>query len=356
MDNTVSSMNALHKQPAPNVVLYPASWVDRFTTWVERLPIPWLAFYVALWVGMAAFALLVTWREGVLPSGTMDSRIVLMAVWAPYCLAAAGYLSHSGGQALDAFRPALDVDAAEFGRLRYEFTVLPFWPVIWANIFGALVAVSNAFLQTNTLDLLSTPLSAAVNLGIAAIGIALSFSLIYFTFRQLRLIRHTYRHATRLNLFQSGQLYAFSALMLRTGIIWLVVIYSGVIAFPDLLKDVVWASISTLMMLAIGVAFVSTLMEIQQRIRGEKLRHLDEIDRHLQSAFADLHSRISTAETADLANLHQVMESLVLERGVVAKIPTWPWQPGTAASFLTAVSLPLIIWAIQALLQRLTGL
>lgn len=349
-------MNALHQQPAPNVAPYPPSWVNRFTAWVERLPVPSLFFYVAMWVVMVAVSQIVSWSVGVVPSRTLDPRIALISVWAPYCLAAVGYLSHTSGQALDAFRPALDVDAAEFTRLRYEFAILPYWPVLLFSLAGALLATLNGFLRANSFDILSTPLSAAVNLGIAAVGIGTSFVLIYFTFRQLRLIRHTYRHATRLNLFQSGQLYAFSALTLRTGIVWLVIIYSGVIAFPSLLQDVLWASTSTLLLLAVGISFVSTLMEIQRRIRTEKVHHLDEIDRHLQATFTTLHDRIAADDTADLVSLHQVMESLVLERGVVAKIPTWPWQPGTAASFLTAISLPLIIWLIQTALQRLTGL
>lgn len=347
-----ASIAAATPQPKP----YQPSWVNRFTAWVERLPVPSLVFYVAMWAVVATFEQIVTWREGVVPFGKLDPRIVLVSVWAPYCLAAFGYLSHTSGQALDAFRSALDVDTAEFARLRYEFATLPFWPVLLASLAGALVAIFNGFLQTNSFDLLSTPLAAVVNLGIASVGIAISFVLIYFTFRQLRLVRQIYRHATRLNLFQSGQLYAFSALTLRTGIVWLIVIYSGVIAFPSLLQDVVWAGTSTLLLLAIGISFIFTLMQIQQRIRSEKVRHLDEVDRHLQSAFVTLHSRIIAENTDDLASLHQVMESLLLERNVVAKIPTWPWQPGTAASFLTAVLLPLIIWIIQSILQRLTGL
>ncbi|MGH7425775.1 MAG: hypothetical protein ACREJP_06375, partial [Candidatus Methylomirabilales bacterium] len=30
------------------VTPYPPSWVDRLTDWVERLPIPWWLFYLAL--------------------------------------------------------------------------------------------------------------------------------------------------------------------------------------------------------------------------------------------------------------------------------------------------------------------
>lgn len=32
------------------------------------------------------------------------------------------------------------------------------------------------------------------------------------------------------------------------------------------------------------------------------------------------------------------------------------WQPGTLATFLTALSLPLLIWLLQTLIARLIGL
>lgn len=343
--------------PAPLASLpYAPSWLDRFTVWVERLPVPSLLFYAGMWVVTAALLHIVNWAQGALPRGALDTRMVLVASWAPYCLAFMAYLEQTASVALATFHPALDVDAVAFDRLRYEFTTLPFWPALLANGLGVVMAVSSGFLPANSASFMTTPLTAVVNIGIASFGIAISIAAIYLTFRQLRLVRRAYHHATKLDLFQSSQVYAFSSLTLRMAIGWLVIIYSGVLAFPDLLEDRMWTTSSGLLMIATGGVFIYTLLQIQQRMRSEKVRHLDEIDRRLRTAFNDLHNRIDAKETADLQTLHQVMESLVLERGVIAKIPTWPWQPGTAASFLTAVLLPLIIWLLQTLIQRLTGL
>ncbi len=344
------------QKTAPSPLPFPPSWLDRFVAWVERLPVPSLLFYVAMWIAMASLAHIVNWAAGTVPWWSLDSRILLVASWAPYCMAFLGYLEDTASDALEAFRTALDVDAASFDRLHYEFTTLPFWPTLAANFIGVAMAIISGLRQEENAVFMTTLSTGVVNFSIAAFGIGISLGLIYLTFRQLRLVRRTYHHATRLNLFQSSQLYAFSSLTLRMGIGWLLIIYTGVLAYPSLLQDIAWTTSSGLLLVATGAIFVYTLVMIQQRMRSEKARHLDEIDRRLQAAFADLHGRIDGNDAGNLGSLHQVMESLVLERSVVAKIPTWPWQPGTAASFLTAVLLPLIIWVIQAILQRLTGL
>ncbi|MGH2620287.1 MAG: hypothetical protein ACRDHG_06910 [Anaerolineales bacterium] len=36
----------------------------------------------------------------------------------------------------------------------------------------------------------------------------------------------------------------------------------------------------------------------------------------------------------------------------LARIPTWPWNPGTLRGVVATVSLPVAIWLIQFVLQR----
>jgi hypothetical protein len=55
--------------------------------------------------------------------------------------------------------------------------------------------------------------------------------------------------------------------------------------------------------------------------------------------------------TADALN--KTLASLVVERELLAKIPTWPWQPGALTGFLTALLLPIILWLIQRILERM---
>jgi hypothetical protein len=203
---------------------------------------------------------------------------------------------------------------------------------------------------------MATSLAAIVNTILSMAGAAMVLTAAYLTFRQLRLIRRTYAQATKLDLFRTDELYAFSSLTLRMGIGWLIVIYTGALFYPALLRNIPWATTSGLIMAGVAVSFVTTLFGIHQRIAAVKGGHLREIDRRLQVAFADLHQRVDTGDLSALASQRAVMDALLVERGFVAKLPTWPWQSGTAASFLTAILLPLIVWAVQVILQRLMGL
>ena len=46
------------------------------------------------------------------------------------------------------------------------------------------------------------------------------------------------------------------------------------------------------------------------------------------------------------------MGRLIQQRDVLAKLPTWPWSTGTFRGFITAILLPLAIFAIQRLLLQ----
>ncbi|MFQ5596379.1 MAG: hypothetical protein ACE5HA_19725 [Anaerolineae bacterium] len=56
-----------------------------------------------------------------------------------------------------------------------------------------------------------------------------------------------------------------------------------------------------------------------------------------------------------MTELHRAMSSLEIEREVLARIPTWPWQPGTLRGVASAVSLPVLVWLIQQILAYYLG-
>ena len=44
---------------------YPPSWVDRFTDWVDRLPIPWWSFYLIVGLLLEVLQVTILWRDGI---------------------------------------------------------------------------------------------------------------------------------------------------------------------------------------------------------------------------------------------------------------------------------------------------
>ncbi len=336
---------------------YPPSWIDRLLRRIERWPTLVPLVLVGLWVVLVSIVHVTVWREGIVPRWQLDARILVINTWVPYGLGFIYYLERTAADALGAFRPALDLIDGAFADLRYQFTVMPQRGVLISSALGALLTLASLRLFPETADpFMDTPLAAAVNTVFSMAGAGVILTVIYLSFRQLRLIRRTYAQASKLDLFRASELYAFSSLTLRMGIGWLMVIYAGALFYPALMRNLPWAVTSGLILLSVAYTFVTTLFYIHVRIREAKARQMEEIDRRLQASFVALHRHIDANDTGAVRSLREVMEALLVERGMVVKLPTWPWQPGTLVSFLTAVLLPLIVWAVQAVLQRLLGL
>ena len=47
------------------------------------------------------------------------------------------------------------------------------------------------------------------------------------------------------------------------------------------------------------------------------------------------------------------LDYLVLQRDVLARLPTWPWSTGTLRGFASVLVVPIVIWLIQRLLGNL---
>lgn len=68
-----------------------------------------------------------------------------------------------------------------------------------------------------------------------------------------------------------------------------------------------------------------------------------------------LYQRVDAADLQDADAMNKTISSLITTRELIAKIPTWPWQPETSALFFSALSLPVIVFLIQMLLKNLFG-
>ncbi|MEZ4766882.1 MAG: hypothetical protein R2844_00440 [Caldilineales bacterium] len=296
------------------------------------MPVPVPVVLVGIWLVLVTVVHLTIWHEGILEPGTVDRRVLMINTWIPYSLGFIYYLERTSAEALRAFRPALDMDEKTYAGLCYQFAFMPGRGVVISMVLGALLAyISLRMYPEISSPFMDTPLATVVNMALSMLGSAFIFAAIYMTYRQLRLIRQTYALADKLDLFRSGELYAFSGLTLRMGIGWLIVVYAGVLLYPALVRNIPWTATTGLVMTGIVVSFITTLFDIHKRIRTVKEDHLTAIDGRLQAAFSDLHRRIDAGEVDRLASLREVMDALLVERGVVARILTWPWQSGTLA-------------------------
>jgi hypothetical protein len=340
---------------AGNAQPYSPSWVDRFTAWLERLPLPpWLS-YVAIWLVLLLAYSAVKWGDGAYPIGTVNGVHLLLTGTSVYGIALMHYLDRRAAHALAAFRPVLKVDEQGYAGLRYRLTTLPAWPTLWVPILVGLWRGPYFLYHPDLFPLFqfgTSSLALAVEIGLFCLMWGIIGAFVYHTFHQLRCVSHIYSKWTRINLFQLGPLYAFSYLTAQTalGIIFL----SGVWAFAERFTGfpLVLSETTLFFSLVALVTFLWPLHSAYAALTAEKQRFLDETGQRLAKIFVEVERRVDADDLENMTALKTAIDSLRTKQEVVAKISPWPWQIDTARGVVTAAALPLVIWLIQRLLER----
>jgi hypothetical protein len=184
------------------------------------------------------------------------------------------------------------------------------------------------------------------------LGIACFFILAFHTIRQLRMVSKIHASASTINLFQASPAYAFSQLTARTGIgLMLFAYFDFVQNPPDPAEPVTYLLMGVVLTVA-GAAFVLPLLGMHQRLVQEKHKVEAEINRGLETVHQKVQERMESEDFANLDDLDKTLSILLSLREVVAKISTWPWQAETLRGFISALLIPILIWALTEILER----
>lgn len=349
---------------------YPPSWIDRVLQRLDSLPGPaWLTFLVLGVAGIALQLGIQVSSGDYHPGPYLRLHVWLMGSFA-YLLAMIFYLDKSAASAAERFRPVLkssdpkapaDEHSMSYAELRYRLTILPPRLAIWSGVLGALflgfgslfwLARTPAALMT-TFNLSARPLPMTVALSHYVLTQAIAGMLILHTIRQLRLINHIYLHNARLNLYRLQPLYAFSIPAALTAGGFLVYNYIWFAAAPPLLEHPVGRTLGIFFSAIAVLTFAWPLWGVHRRLVQEKKKLLLESSTHFEAAVAQLHDRINRDQLSEMDDLHKTLTSLEIEQAALRRIPTWPWEPGVMRGVMAAVFLPIIIWLIQTLLEKL---
>ena len=169
----------------------------------------------------------------------------------------------------------------------------------------------------------------------------------------LRLVSWIHARAVRIDLFQPGPLYAFSRLTSRTGIG--IVLLQAPTAFlipPTQVATVTWVAwLLPINLFAVAV-FVLPLQGIHRRIADEKSRLVAEVGRRMTATITDIHASVDERDRSEADALNKTLTGLIAERDLVARLPTWPWAGGTLWAFGSAIALPIGLWLVTRLLER----
>jgi hypothetical protein len=337
--------------------LYPPSWIDRFTRWTEYLPIPAWLFYLLVWVALFGIETLIQWNSGSYPPGTFHTFHIIFTGALPYLVMMIHYLDRNAGEALDHFRPALDLTDSQFVEVRYWMTTMPQRQTLLVGLGGVIFGIIYVFTRpvaviAGLYGFALTPASTAFNILLGLVTLNIHMIVLYHTYRQVQLIERIYTHYARVNLLQQLPLYTLSGFAGRTAVAWVILAYSWFATVPGILSVPLSAAMGLLMLGTALVSAVWPLRGIHRLLMVEKEHLLAECSRRLKISIADLHQRIDDGRLEKMDNLNKAMLSLEIEHAAIKRIPTWPWQPETLRIVIAAFLFPLSIWLLQSVLSR----
>jgi hypothetical protein len=252
--------------------------------------------------------------------------------------------------------------------LRYRMTVTPGRMALAVGLLAVLINI--AWLMADPAGFQLTNRSweyVVLRVATESLLSAAIFVLIYQVLRQMLTISGLHRAATNVDLIRPAPMHAFARLTSRTAL--------GVIAFAVLtglplpgIPEATWLTTIALwtvpMIILGGAVFVLPLRGMNRRLAEEKARLLDAIALRIHAASDALHKVVDgeAPNTTDpdasriaqvrLDGLNKALGSLLQERDFVRRLPTWPWDGGTARAVASAVALPILLFLITRVLDR----
>jgi hypothetical protein len=338
---------------------YAPSWVDHLTAWVAGLPVPSWSFYLGLGLLLLVIQGAVLWIEGAFSFPTVHRGHLFLAAAIPFFLALIHYLDERAGVALTGMRSDLKTSAEEVQELHFQLTTLP----SGTTLLACLVALGCALLIeafTGEPYNLKALQAFAVSANLLRLVYLLCWwvfgAFVYHTVHQLRMINRIYTRHTRINLFRTKSLYAFSNLAALTAGNLAMIPYGFLLV--NELTEVIWEEPVVLSFYIVItffalVTFIWPQLGIHRLQVAEKERLLDEANQRFEATIADLHQRIDDGKLEGIFDLSAAMGGLQSEKTELEKISTWPWEPEVVRLLITALALPLGLWALQFVLQRL---
>lgn len=337
---------------------YAPSWLDGLTHAVKRVPVPaGLVYAMAALLAVGLFALNDWLHTGRGPESMYPFHFIL-ALEPIYTMALLHLLDRRGERALARMRPLLTCDDRAYAQLRYRMTTIPGDKTLLCSLTGAVIGAGAVVLQR------VAPLQAfrgftwtsGQRYFIETWLILTWFvfgALFYHTYHQLRLINHTYTEHTRIDLDEYQPLFHFSRVSALTAVGLLLLPYGWYAAVPGLISDAAGILFGALFPVFALISFLWPLVGVHNLLVAAKDHALAENARALQDARGQLYRRTAAGELSEASLLNDALTAIRAERNGLNEVPTWPWQPGTPRAVGAALLLPVAVWLIQWIIERL---
>lgn len=324
---------------------------------MRRLPVPSWVFYAMLAGALAFIHACVKWIDGSYAVGEFVGRIVLADVSFVYALGVLHYLDSWAVEALDEFRPVMQIDEKEFEDLKYRFTTLPPLPTVVFAVAGALYGFYSLLTigegQRQAARFFSSPTATVLEALFFVLTYLGAGVVIYHSVRQLRMVSLIYNAYARVDLYNLTPIYALASLAGRTSVGVLLITYAWFFVNISVVTLGVTSSVDIVVLSGISVImFLLPLWGAHRLLVEAKTKALTVAQQQFKATVDEMHQRRDAGKYDEMGGINETLDGLLKEQGVLEKISVWPWKPETLRGVATAVFLPLVVWAATRLLEK----
>lgn len=335
------------------------SWVNRVTAFVDQLPLPGPVWYALAAVASLALFALNDWLSLGRPLAVTQPFHVVLALGPVYSLALMHLLDVQASRALRRMRPLIAPPEVYDG-LQQQIVAMPPRLTLVASFAGMLLGLGAVILARISLPAAFRPF---LSMGAARTFVEAWLVLTWFVFgalfihtvHQLRTLNLIYIHHTIIDLDYYQPLFHFSKVSAVTSVGLVVIPYAWYAAVPGLLREAMGLAFGALFPAFAVAAFLWPLFGIHNLMVEAKGRALLENAMVLKDVRARLFSHAASGALGGASDLHEALLSVRAEREALLSVPTWPWQPDTPRSVAAALALPLAVWFLQWILQKVLG-
>ncbi len=346
---------------AKKQALYAPSWVDRLLDWIDRLPIPALAFYLIVYLLAALGAHLTSWLNQTLPWGEPSLLALLNGIWLPLVFFVVKDTDALAAEAMRRFEPLVRNKPNEFQELSYRITTMPaaipaILYLVSLVIMGWLAISDPRMVAYETPPGAIHPVAWAIGFFLSVVSYSMAPVIFYHALRQLYLITKAFELVDDVNIFHQQPMYAFSGLTMRTALWFLSMVYithvSNLLYEATLTEDAINFGLAAGMVPGSLIVVLVPLLGIHKRLVQAKVDALAKNSHQIEKAQQNLYSAIDKSNTERIKSADAAISSLYRVQEQLKSVPTWPWATGSFRNFLSAILIPMVLWLLQTVVSR----
>jgi hypothetical protein len=345
------------EKKSPSAEPFKPSRIHKFMNWIDRLPGPYWLYYLGIIPIAGLLNHIVAWNENVLAFGEINWYYALTAAFLAFYLFAIDFMFRITQVSLAEFLPSLDIPEDECDRFMFQFTHLPAWPTTLVFLLGAIVGLVIALFVTP-----ATPESNIAfpefEIPINSLSFGMSYIAAYMVIRAFTQTNKAYQCIRTINIYDLHSLYAMSSYSAWLLIFVILHTYLLFTLTPSLFEFAIYYSLIVIAITAVLVLlfFWFPTHRVNRMLVLEKRRLLKDVNQRIENIFVILNTRIDQQEFSRIVELREALQGLMVEKGFIESIRTWPWKPGTLTSLLTVGVLPLVIGLLSELISKLIAL